>query len=119
MKDSFLTFCSMIVTGKSYEVVSCRALDPDATVFLSSESETKIGNSYSAFSFIIQSSFAYCYTYICLFTRIISQHSKRVMSLWIWHLYMFFCDVVQVKAILLTDEASCFIILFFSVTAWN
>ena len=49
MKDSFnfLTSCSTIafVTGKSYEVVSCRAQDPDALVFLSSDSEPKIGNS--------------------------------------------------------------------------
>lgn len=34
-------------SGKSYEVVSCRALDPDATVFLSSESGTKIAGKIS------------------------------------------------------------------------
>ncbi|WMV44456.1 hypothetical protein MTR67_037841 [Solanum verrucosum] len=51
MKDAFnfLMSCSMIafVTGKSYEVVSCRAQDPDAVVFLPSESEPKIAGKIS------------------------------------------------------------------------
>lgn len=34
-------------SGKSYEVVSCKALDPDAVVFLSSESEPKIAGKIS------------------------------------------------------------------------
>ncbi|XP_049408227.1 mediator-associated protein 2 [Solanum stenotomum] len=34
-------------SGKSYEVVSCRAQDPDAVVFLSSESEPKIAGKIS------------------------------------------------------------------------
>lgn len=111
MKDTFnfLTSCSMIfffVAGKSYEVVSCRAQDPDAVVFLSSDSEPKIGNSLS--------SFAFCCPFVCLFTHD-SQHSKRnsAMSLWICHFYFFFCDVGQAKAFLLTVEASYFIILLY------
>ncbi|KAL3327540.1 hypothetical protein AABB24_035292 [Solanum stoloniferum] len=35
------------LSGKSYEVVSCRAQDPDAVVFLSSESEPKIAGKIS------------------------------------------------------------------------
>ncbi|XP_004228504.1 mediator-associated protein 2-like [Solanum lycopersicum] len=34
-------------SGKSYEVVSCRAQDPDAVVFLSSQSEPKIAGKIS------------------------------------------------------------------------
>lgn len=52
--DNDFDLALLAVSGKVYDVVSSFMEEPDATVFVSSESETKIGNytNLSSFSFL-------------------------------------------------------------------
>lgn len=57
---------SFMTVGKSYDVVNFNAQDPDATVFLSSASESKIGKLLHLMSFLPFTHCLSCFLFFCL-----------------------------------------------------